>query len=80
MNFIKALLVTGVICAWLEVSDMEVITIFKQKNKFITDPRIRIRRTIFIDCIRNIIVINFGINPVKGGNPAKDSRVIINAA
>lgn len=39
----------------------------------------RIRRIIFIVCISNTIVINFGTNPVRGGSPAKDNRIIINA-
>lgn len=28
--------------------------------------------------LRNIIVTHFGINPVKGGRPPKDNKVILN--
>jgi len=44
-----------------------------------TDPIIKINTIIFIDCIRSMIVINLGINPVRGGSPAKDSKITNNA-
>ena len=45
---------------------------FKQKYRFIIDPRIRDRRRYgLIDDISSI-VIHLGINPVNGGNPPRD--------
>jgi len=41
---------------------------------FIIAPIIRIIVVVGAACAKILIVIHFGINPVSGGNPLKDSR------
>src|SRR6218665_1063017 len=62
----------------LEDESIILITILKYKNRFIKDPKINVITTILVYSVKIMMVINFGINPVRGGSPPRDSSKIIN--